>query len=433
MMHRLSRRSLAAAAVLLLAACSSGGGSTDKGNAGQGPVPEPSSPVTITFASWVGEIPEMKQLIAAFQKEHPNITVKLQNIPAEEAAEKLTAQVAGGNPPDVAYVDASTVANFASRKALVNLDNYISRSDIVKPDGYVPAFKTFTTYENSMYGLPFDGESTGLFYRTDLFQAAGIAQPPANWPEFEAAARALTQPAKRQYGVAMFATEAAYYWYPWLWQNGGKLLSDDGKQVLFADDKAKQAADFYVNLAKNYAPKDYLNSNSYDGRQAFANGQVGMYVAGSWFAGTLSNEFPKIQGKWATAPLPVGAAGCGTTIAGDALVVFRQGQQSDAAWKFIEFLSKPDNVALWTYKSKGGTTLPPINSLLQNPDLVKTKPVLEGFAKAMSCGVSNVVANPDWPKVEEVLNKELGKAFYGEETPSAALDEAASEAGKIIR
>jgi multiple sugar transport system substrate-binding protein len=51
----------------------------------------------------------------------------------------------------------------------------------------------------------------------------------------------------------------------------------------------------------------------------------------------------------------------------------------------------------------------------------------------MSCGVSNVVANPDWPKVEEVLNKELGKAFYGEETPSAALDEAASEAGKIIR
>jgi hypothetical protein len=34
---------------------------------------------------------------------------------------------------------------------------------------------------------------------------------------------------------------------------------------------------------------------------------------------------------------------------------------------------------------------------------VKTKPVLEGFAKTMSCGVSNVVANPDWPKVEEVF------------------------------
>jgi multiple sugar transport system substrate-binding protein len=436
MKHRLSRRSLAAAAtaaVLVLAACSSSGDSTAKQSADKGPVPEPSTAVTISFASWVGEIPEMRQLLAAFKKEHPNITIKLQNVPAEEATEKLTAQVAGGNPPDVAYVDAGTVANFASRKALVNLDDYISRSDIVKTDGYVPAFKTFTTFDKSMYGLPLDGESTALFYRTDLFQAAGIAKPPTTWPEFEDAARKLTQPAKRQYGVAMFATEAAYYWYPWLWQNGGKLLSDDGKQVLFADDKAKAAAEFYVNLAKNYAPKDYLNSNSYDGRQAFANGQVGMYVAGSWFAGTLADEFPAIDGKWATAPLPTGAAGCGTTIAGDALVIFEQSKQSDAAWKFIEFMSKPDNIALWTYKSKGGTTLPPISSLLQSPDLVKTKPVLDGFAKAMACGVSNVVANPDWPKIEEKLNDELAKAIYGEQTVAAALDEAAAEAGKIIK
>ena len=437
MNHRLSRRSLVAvtaAAALTLAACSSGGDSSTTGQgSGEGPVPEPSAPVTISFASWVGEIPEMQQLLAAFKKEHPNITVKLQNVPAEESTEKLTAQVAGGNPPDVAYVDAGTVANFASRKALINLDDYISRSDVVKADAYVPAFKTFTTYQNSLYGLPFDGESTGLFYRTDLFQAAGIAKPPATWPEFEDAARKLTQPAKRQYGVAMFATEAAYYWYPWLWQNGGKLLSDDGKQVLFADDKAKAAAEYYVNLAKNYAPKDYFNSNSYDGRQAFANGQVGMYVAGSWFAGTLSDEFPKIEGKWATAPLPVGTAGCATTIAGDALVIFSQSKQADAAWKFIEFLSKPDNIALWTYKSKGGTTLPPITSLLQNPDLVKTKPVLAGFAKAMECGVSNVVANPDWPKIEESLNEELGKAIYGEQPVAAALDTAAAEADKIIR
>jgi multiple sugar transport system substrate-binding protein len=129
----------------------------------------------------------------------------------------------------------------------------------------------------------------------------------------------------------------------------------------------------------------------------------------------------------------VGTAGCATTIAGDALVIFSQSKQADAAWKFIEFLSKPDNIALWTYKSKGGTTLPPITSLLQNPDLVKTKPVLAGFAKAMECGVSNVVANPDWPKIEESLNEELGKAIYGEQPVAAALDTAAAEADKIIR
>src|ERR1700754_3456129 len=312
MTHGLSRRSLATVvatttAALALAACSTGGGSsTDKG-AGEGPVPEPTSPVTVTFSSWVGEEPDFKTLVQKFEGEHPNIKIELQNVPAEEANEKLTAQVAGGNPPDIAYIDASTTAQFASRKALVNLDSYIGRSDIVKADAYVPAFKTFVTYDKSMYGLPFDGESTALFYRTDMFQAAGIAAPPTTWAEYEAAAKKLTDPVKRTYGQPLFTSspEAAYYWYPWLWQAGGKLLSDDGKQVLFNDDKAKAAAEFYVNLAK-YAPKDYLNSNSYDGRQAFANGQVGMYVAGSWFAGTLGDEFPQIDGKWSAAPLPKG-------------------------------------------------------------------------------------------------------------------------------
>ncbi|MEE6308564.1 ABC transporter substrate-binding protein [Plantactinospora veratri] len=439
MKHRSPRGILAVVATATIAAsalvgCSSGGSSATDHGAGEGPVPEPTAPVTISFASWVGEQPEMKKLVQQFQTEHPNIKIELQNVPAEEANEKLTAQIAGGNPPDVAFIDASTTANFASRKALVNLDNYLRRSEIVKADAYVPAFKTFTTYDGSMYGLPFDGESTALFYRTDLFAAAGLSGPPTTWEQYEAAAKALTDPAKRTYGHAMFASspEAAYYWYPWLWQNGGHLLSDDGKEVLFNKAEGKKAAEFYVNLAK-YAPKDYLNSNSYDGRQAFANGQVGMYVAGSWFAGTLADEFPAIEGKWATAPLPKGSAGCGTTIAGDALVIFSQSKQTDAAWKFIEFLSKPDNVAQWTYKSEDGTTLPPITSLLESPDLVATKPVLKGFAEAMPCGVSNVVANPDWPKIEEALNEQLAKAMYGEQTADQALDAAAAEAEKIIR
>src|SRR3712207_1146752 len=185
---------------------------------------------------------------------------------------------------------------------------------------YVEAFKTFVTYEDKMWGLPMDGESTGLFYRTDMFEAAGIDGPPKTWEEFEQAAAALTDESKNQYGYELFATEAAYYWYPWLYQAGGDLLSEDGKEVVFTSEEAREAAEFYVGLAE-YSPKDYLNSNSYDGRVAFAEGQVGMYMAGAWFAGVLSDEFPKIEGKWATAPLPDGPAGCKTTIAGDALVM----------------------------------------------------------------------------------------------------------------
>jgi multiple sugar transport system substrate-binding protein len=422
----------AVVAVGLLAGC--GGGSSGSGSSANatGPVKDPTKPVTITFSSWVGDEKGMKTLVTKFEQAHPNIKVKLQNVPAEESNQKLTTQIAGGNPPDVAFVDASTVASFASRKALVNLDSYISRSDVVDPTDYVDAFKTFTTYDGSMYGLPIDGESTGLFYRTDLFEAAGIKAPPTTWEEFEADAKALTKPDAHQYGLAMFAPESAYYWYPWLWQEGGQVLSKNGKKVLFDDAVAKKAADYYVGLTK-YAPPDYLNSNSYDGRVAFANGQVGMYVAGAWFAGTLGDEFPGITGKWATAPLPQGPAGCATTVAGDSLVMFQGAKNKDASWKFVEFLSEPDNMATWTFDSPAGTLLPPRTSLLESPALLQKKPVLKQFADAMKCGVSNVIVNKDWPRIEEQLNKELGRAMYGKQTPSQALDKAAAAADELLK
>ncbi|WP_270889058.1 ABC transporter substrate-binding protein [Pedococcus sp. 5OH_020] len=428
-------KALAGTIVLLIAGC--GGGSTASQQSASthppaGPVAEPTGPVTITFASWVGNEPVIQSLARKFHSQHPNITVKFQNVPAEEATQKLTTQIAGGNAPDAAYVDASTVAAFASRGALTQLDDYIARGRGIDPKDYVPAFKTSTVYKGKMYGLPFDGESTGLFYRTDLFAAAGITAPPRTWEEFQADAARLTQPDKKQYGYILFAPESAYYWYPWLWQNGGQLLNEDGTAAAFNSDKAKTAASFYVGLAK-YSPKDFLNSNSYDGRVAFATGKVAMYMAGAWFAGVLDGEFPKIKGKWAAAPLPEGPAGCATTVAGDSLVMFSGGKNQDAAWKWLEFLSQPENIALWTYKSKGSTLLPPRTSLLESSDLTAQKPILKGFADQMKCGVSNVIANPKWPKVEDKLNQDLGKAFYGDESVSDALDHAAQQADQILR
>src|SRR5205823_1690017 len=98
------RRALvtAVAAMAVLTACSGRSSKSDTTRgAGTGAVPEPAKPVTVTFASWVGNEPTMKKLAADFHQEHPNITVKFQEVPAEEAADKLTVQVANNTAPDV--------------------------------------------------------------------------------------------------------------------------------------------------------------------------------------------------------------------------------------------------------------------------------------------------------------------------------------------
>jgi multiple sugar transport system substrate-binding protein len=421
----------AVAVSLTLAGCGGSSGSGDSESKATGPVADPSSPVTISFASWIGSTKEMKALTKTFEKKHPNINIQFRNVPADSMTQKLTTQLAGNNPPDVAYVDGSAVASFAAREALVNLDNYTSRSKVVKPDDYVKAFRQFSTYDNHLYGLPIDGESTALFYSTDMFKEAGIEAPPTTWDELQADAKKLTDPAKKRYGYAMFAPEAAYYWYPFLWQAGGEILSKDGKKVLFDSEDARKAAEFYVGLTK-YAPPDYLNSNSFDGRLAFFNGQVGMYTAGSWFAGTLREEKPGLAGKWTVAPLPKGTAGCATTIASDSLVIFNQSKNKDAAWKWIEFLSEPDNMATLTFKSPNGTELPTTTALLDSPELAQAKPELKGFAEAMKCGVSNGQVNKVWPQMEEQLNKQLGSAMYGDTSVKDALSTAAAKARDLL-
>jgi ABC-type glycerol-3-phosphate transport system substrate-binding protein len=396
-------------------------------------IPDPEEPVVVTFASWVGGGEWWQNLAEQFHAIHPNITIEFQDVPFEEIRTKLLTQVAANNPPDVAYVDASTTGEFASRNALVAMDDFIAMSKAVNLDDYVEAFMLSASYEGKVYGLPIDGESTGLFYRTDLFAEAGIDGPPTTWNELREYAQKLTIPDKKQYGYILFAPEAAYYWYPFLWQAGGDTLAQDGVDVIWDSDAGLRAGEFYVGL-REFSPPDFLNSNSWDGRVAFAEGTVAMYMAGAWFAGVLQNEFPDINGKWATAPLPEDER-CATTIAGDNLVIFKASQHAEAAWKWVEFVSAPQNMALLNLGTPDAPTtlLPPRTSLLEDPATFEANPILVGFAENMKCAVVSTVVQPRWGEMEAVLNDALARAIYGEVDASTALIESAQEAEALLQ
>jgi multiple sugar transport system substrate-binding protein len=427
---------------MIAAACVSGGNTTGNKSAAaprssgatiKPIIPkEPTSPVTITFSSWVGDSPQIKLMVKQFEQLHPNITIQLQAVSADNSTTKLTTQIAGGTAPDTAYVDSSAVQNFASKGALVNIDGYIAGSNDVHVSDFVPGFLQAAQYKGSTFGLPFDGETTGLFYRTDMFQAAGITSPPTTWDELKADAEKLTNPSKKQYGFIIFGPEAYYYWFPFLWQAGGHLMSPDGKTITFDSPQGKESANFYIGLRK-YSPPDYFSSNSYDGRVAFATGKVAMYEAGAWFGGTIKSEFPKITSKWDVVPMPKGPAGCGTTVAGDTLVVFSQSKNADAAWEWIDFLASEKNMKTWTFGSKTTTLLPPRRALLDDPNLGKFNPWLKGFAEQMSCAVNDNLTNPKWPQIQDALTTELGKAVFGDETPTEALDKAAQKGNQILQ
>ena len=119
-----------------------------------------------------------------------------------------------------------------------------------------------------------------------------------------------------------------------------------------------------------------------------------MYVAGAWFASVMQDEYPDINDLWDAAPLPEKVR-CATTIAGDALIMPEQGQNHDAAWKWIEFLSAPQNM-LWALgvPDNAGSVLPRARRSWSTPNVFDLNPVLEGFAQQMECGVTGGAPNP---------------------------------------
>ncbi|MCA1696258.1 MAG: extracellular solute-binding protein [Actinobacteria bacterium] len=258
-----------------------------------------------------------------------------------------------------------------------------------------------------------------------------MSGPPRTWAEMKADAAKLTDPANKQYGFIEFAPEAAYYWYPFLWQAGGEQLTPDGQKVAFDSSAGQQAANFFVSLAK-YSPPDYYNATSWDGRVAFAAGKVGMYMAGQWFGGVMKGDFPEINGKWAVAPLPEGPQGCATSIAGDDLGVFAGSKNQDAAWMWIEYLSTKEHLAQFTFGSKTSTELPTRQSLLESPDLGKYNPWLKSVVDNMKCAVTDKITNTKWGQVDALVNTELGKAIYGDVSATEALQTAADKGNKIL-
>jgi multiple sugar transport system substrate-binding protein len=402
-------------------------------------IPDPAAPVTITFASFNDlETPFWQGMRDEFQAIHPNITVEFQTVPGEELFDKLLAQIAANNPPDAAYVSDWMTGAFSQEGGLAPLDEYIAKSNLIDLEDYVPAFLESSQVDGVQYGLPMTSETTGLFYRTDRFEEAGLDpnNPPKTWEEFQQYAEKLTNTAENKYGFAVFAPagEAAYNFYPWLWQAGGDQLNpDDPTDVVWDSPEGQRAADFYANLAQ-YAPPDLINASAWDARVPFANGDVAMLMAGGWLVGELMTQFPDATGKWAVAPLPTDAR-CATTIAGDHVVIFTASKNKEAAFKWLEFISAPDhmielNVGTPDYPS---ALLPPRQSLLDDPTLYETRPYMQGFKDNLECAYVPEADQPRYFEAEQILGESLGRAFYGEIDGKTAVIESAKEAEALLK
>jgi multiple sugar transport system substrate-binding protein len=270
--------------------------------------------VELRYAYWSLEAREItltREVITQFEASKPGVRIRVDGIP-DRYYEKLMTQFAAGDPPDVFAVNLSRLSDFVRRDLVLDLAPVLDQDAAFRRDAFGAALGAFrgvgtTLGKPGLYALPRDWNPTNLLaYSRDAFDAAELAYPTDQWTweDFAGACRRLT--VRGADGrVERHGGSLCLYPYAlsaWLYQNGGDILSADGRECVLASEKNVEALRFLQGLVEDgvVAPATPARDDSLD---EFLSGRVAMAFVTPYVLGRLREQK---EIRWGLAPPLVG-------------------------------------------------------------------------------------------------------------------------------
>ncbi|MGO2520579.1 MAG: extracellular solute-binding protein [Microbacterium sp.] len=329
------------AATLTLAGCA--GGSGDSG--GEGGAQQ------LTFLTHWG--PEQVKMLEAageaFTADNPDVTVKVQAVPFGNLLSTLRTQGASADGPAIVGIyDAwlpELVRDGLSAQAPADVADEVTTN---WPESVVSA----ASNGGDVYGIPNEIDLYQLNYNKALFDAAGIAEPPADWDALVKDAGKLTSGDAQGFGlITGWNSGVVHPFLSLLASNGGTFLNEDGTASALTSAEALETAELYETLiaAGSSDPrKSTANANTTGPYlDAFVNNQTAMVIMANWWESALRDGMGDGFDNVATAPIPIGPSGDTSSSISYSWMTMVNGKASterqDAAWKFLTYLNGPDS------------------------------------------------------------------------------------------
>ncbi len=307
--------------------------------------------VDIEYWQYIYEtrVEAVDQLIAQFEEANPDINVEQVTFPYADYQTRVVAANLAGNGPDVLQMFYGWTDGFVNGNVLQPLPQDLFPAAEIEADFFpiVTAMKRGEDY----YGLPTAVRSLALFYNKDLFAAAGIDSPPETLDELVETAKQLTQKdAGGNYTTVGLTVEMGGQDHQW-WrevlvrQFGGVPYSEDFSTVTYNDAAGIAATQWYTDLTTVHEV-GYTGFMD-EGQAAFRAGRAAMSIDGTFRLGSFADitDF-----EWGVAELPANADGLRSNYASyfaNGIGAGAEGEELEAAAKFLAYLSSPEAMALW--------------------------------------------------------------------------------------
>ena len=385
--------------------------------------------VTITVWDYYGEATPVKPLVEPFMKANPNITIKYEALDWDTTNEKLNVVLTGGTPPDVVTVDMTWLPKLAALGAYTDLKPLSGGKLNGKTweESYTPGGFQAINYNGQIVAALYDFDCYALYYRADLFQQKGI-EVPKTWDDLMAAAKKLAEGDKYLYEFDADTFHGSQFIY----ENGGTLMSDDNKTVLFNSPEAVQAIDFYNSLIKEKVAVNWTTDMG-ERIQGVKDGRIAMFSDGPYYMGIMKSAAPEMAGQWKVALHPYSKQP-GSYLGGTGLMIPANSPNKEAAWKFIEYAMQVQN-EIGVYKLAGAA--PALTEALQSADVNVEDPYF-GDEKAFAVFLETMkTAHPfpyvrQWGDIDAAFTTAMQEIALGQKSAQQALDDAAKASADAL-
>lgn len=385
---------------------------------------------TITVWDYYGkEISPIHAVVAEFEKAHPNIKVQIEDLDWETMRTKLNVVMPTSKVPDLITADMTWLPNYAPLGVFADLGQLSGDKLNGSPlaDAWAPKAFESMKFDGKVITALYDFDAYALYYRADLVKNLGLAAP-KTWDDLVKVGKALTKDGKNHYALPADTFHLSQF----IFQNGGALVNGDATKPAFDSPEAKQAIQFFTDLALKDKVGLQWTPDQGDILQGVKDGRVAMFTDGPYRMAQLKTSAPDQSGQWAIVEQPFSKQP-GSYLGGTGLVIPAKSTHQQAAWTFAEFLLKPEN-AIKVYTKAGAA--PALLATLERPEINQPDPYFGGqvpmqvFKRVMESSTSFPKIR-DWNRVDEGLQATLRHVFQDKQTVDQAVSTEIAKLGTL--
>ncbi|MFZ7089308.1 extracellular solute-binding protein [Curtobacterium sp. RRHDQ10] len=400
---------------------------------------DPAAPVRLTM--WSGQSDQaeklLQALVAEYQRNHPNVSIDMSPgaSSTDELLQKLAASFAGNDSPDISYTFGSWASQLERSGRTLDLRDEIADPDLHWDEFTAAARGTAQPTGRKVIGFPAVVDNISLLYNRTIFDRAHVAYPTADWTwnDFRRAAKQLTDPTSHTYGYGYSVSgseETTWQMWPHLWQNGGSILTKDGKRAAFDSEAGVDALTFLQRMAVD-DESVYLDQTDTKFAQLFESDRIGMITSGPWELSALKTAGT----SYGVVQLP-GTNGDHQTVSGpDLWTLFDNKDVNRAYWAkdFVRWLTSKEqderfNIAVGN--------LPLRSSEASSDAFRKAAEALPGLATMQANSANAKQTRPTVPGyngLSEAFGDAVARVLQGDGRPREALRTATVAADKALR